>query len=196
MEHQIPPAKQTRVPLDTDKTFSTQNVSFSLLRDAVGRLIFYHSPFWSPLAMPPRAFAAPSPAPPISVTTLSGSSTFPGGQLRYAKSTIQNFERFKGVSPFIQLVDPGACIILIVMDFFTIEYKLASSYPSNLNSKKSSVQCWRLYFWFLSDHWEQQKVVQCWPLHLSCGRACQQMYPLPKVSTLFFIAVDPAMYCI
>ena len=119
----------------------------------MGGLISHHSHFWSLPTTPPRASAAPNPAPSISVTILSSSSIFPGAQLRYAQSTIHNFEIFNNVSPFIWLVEHVALIIQCYRyfnGFFTAEYELTSAYPQDINTKRSSLQCWWVDRQFLS----------------------------------------------
>jgi len=43
-------------------------------------------------------------------------------------------------------------VIATLVDSYTTEYRLAKSYPQILDTRKSELQCWRIYRWFPPDH--------------------------------------------
>ena len=104
------PTKQPRVHSDADKISSTQNVSVSLLCAVVDGLIFYNSP------LKPTRNATLSLCCPKSCASHQCHHSLQLLYIPRCSSTLfpvnySEFERFKGASPFIRLVDTVMRII-------------------------------------------------------------------------------------
>jgi len=83
----------------------------------------------------PQASAAPTPAPPFSVTTPLHSQAMPNQLLGILRDS-RMYPLSHGLS---------FSVVATLVDFFTTGYKLASSNPQHFGTRKSLLQCWRIY---------------------------------------------------